>query len=88
MDASNGTYSGPIGDGTVELLIQSGGPYINFNAQTTQFYSDPDIFMAFVDTSAAIRSHVNTPVVAVFTNFEVGPQILMWGPRCLQLRQL
>lgn len=80
VDASNGTYSGPIGDGTVELLIQSGGPYINFNAQTTQFYSDPDIFMAFVDTSAAIRSHVNTPVVAVFTNFEVGPQILMWDP--------
>jgi len=80
VDAANGTYSGPIGDGTVEMIIQSGGPYINFNSQTTQFYSDPSIFMAFVDTSEAIKSHVNTPVVAVFTNFEVGPQILMWDP--------
>ncbi len=80
VDAANGTYSGPIGDGSVELLIQAGGPYINFNAQTTQFYSDTSLFMAFVDTSEAIKSHVNTPVTAVFTNFEKGPQILMWDP--------
>jgi len=80
IDASNGTYSGPIGDGSVELVIQAGGPYIDFNAQTTQFYSDTSLFMAFVDTSEAIKSHVNTPVTAVFTNFEKGPQILMWDP--------
>ena len=80
IDAEAGTYSGPIGDGTIELVIQAGGPYIDFTPQTTQFYSDSSIYMAFVDTSAAIQSHVNTPVVAVFTNFEKGPQILMWDP--------
>ncbi len=80
VDADNGTYSGPIGDGSVELVVQAGGPYINFTPQTTQFYSDSSIFMAFVDTSEAIKSHANTPVVAVFTSFDVGPQILMWDP--------
>lgn len=80
VDAANGTYTGPIGDGSVELVVQAGGPYVNFAGQTTQFYSDSSIFMAFVDTSEAIMSHVNTPVVAVFTSFDVGPQILMWDP--------
>ncbi len=80
VDAVNGTYSGPIGDGSVELVVQAGGPYINSLSQTIQFYSDDSLFMAFVDTSEAIKAHASTPVVAVFTNFEVGPQLLMWNP--------
>lgn len=80
VDAANGTYTGPIGDGSVELVIQAGGPYINSLSQTIQFYSDDSLFMAFVDTSDAIKSHASTPVVAVFSNFEVGPQLLMWNP--------
>lgn len=80
IDADNGTYSGPLGDTGITLEIRAGGPYINFAAQTEQFYSDPDIFMAYVNTDEAIKSHVNAPVVGVFSNFEVGPQILMWNP--------
>ena len=80
IDASEGTYSGPIGDGSVELVIQAGGPYIGHAAQSVQFYSDDSYYMAFVNTSEAIRAHASTPVVAVFSNFEVGPQIFMWDP--------
>ena len=80
VDVEAGTYSGPIGDGSVELVIQAGGPYMEAASQTEQFYSDNSIYMAFVDTSAAIRSHASTPVVAVFANFERSPQMLMWNP--------
>ena len=80
IDKDKGSYSGPIGDGSVELVVQAGGPYRELTSQTAQFYGDDSIYMAFVDTSEAIKAHANTPVVAVFTNFEVGPQILMWDP--------
>ena len=80
VDAEAGTYTGPIGDGTIDMVIQAGGPYINNKAPSEQFYSDNNIHMAFVNTSDAIRNHVNTPTVAVFANFEKGPQILMWNP--------
>ena len=80
VDADKGTYSGPIGDGSVELVIQAGGPYIGRAAQSVQFYGDDSYYMAFVNTSEAIRAHASTPVVAVFSNFEVGPQIFMWDP--------
>ena len=80
VDASEGTYTGTIGDGSIELVIQAGGPYIGHVAQSVQFYSDDSYYMAFVNTSEAIRAHASTPVVAVFSNFEVGPQIFMWDP--------
>lgn len=80
VDAENGTYSGELGDTGLTVEIRAGGPYIGFSPPTAQFYADDDIFMAYVDTAAAIRSWGQTPVTAVFTSFEVGPQILMWDP--------
>ncbi|MCY3663856.1 MAG: hypothetical protein OXH28_13695 [bacterium] len=80
VDAENGTYSGELGDTGLMVEIRAGGPYIGFSPPTAQFYADDDIFMAYVDTAAAIRSYGQTPVTAVFTSFEVGPQILMWDP--------
>ncbi|MCY3786965.1 MAG: ABC transporter substrate-binding protein [bacterium] len=80
VDAENGTYSGELRDTGLTVEIRAGGPYIGFSAPNAQFYADDDIFMAYVDTAAAIRSHGVTPVTAVFTSFEVGPQILMWDP--------
>jgi len=80
VDAENGTYSGELGDTGLTVEIRAGGPYIGFSPPTAQFYADDDIFMAYVDTAAAIRSYGQTPVTAVFTSFEVGPQILMWDP--------
>ena len=78
VDAENGTYSGELRDTGLTIEIRAGGPYIGFSAPNAQFYADDDIFMAYVDTAAAIRSYGVTPVTAVFTSFEVGPQILMW----------
>lgn len=80
VDAENGTYSGELHDTGLMIEIRAGGPYIGFSPPTAQFYADDDIFMAYVDTAAAIRSYGQTPVTAVFTSFEVGPQILMWDP--------
>ena len=80
VDAENGTYSGELRDTGLTIEIRAGGPYIGFSPPTAQFYADDDIFMAYVDTAAAIRAHGLTPVTAVFTSFEVGPQILMWDP--------
>ena len=80
VDAQNGTYSGELRDTGLTVEIRAGGPYIGFSPPTAQFYADDDIFMAYVDTAAAIRGSGETPVTAVFTSFEVGPQILMWDP--------
>ena len=80
VDAENGTYSGELRDTGLTIEIRAGGPYIGFSPPTAQFYADDDIFMAYVDSAAAIRAHGVTPVTAVFTSFEVGPQILMWDP--------
>ena len=80
VDAENGTYSGELRDTGLTIEIRAGGPYIGFSPPTAQFYADDDIFMAYVDTAAAIRNYGITPVTAVFASFEVGPQILMWDP--------
>lgn len=80
IDASNGTYTGRVQGADFNLEIRAGGPYIDNSSPAQQFYSDTDIFMAYVDTSTAIESYATTPSVAVFANFEVGPQILMWDP--------
>ena len=80
VDAENGTYSGELRDTGLTIEIRAGGPYIGFSPPTAQFYADDDIFMAYVDTAAAIRGSGQTPVTAVFASFEVGPQILMWDP--------
>ena len=80
VDAENGTYSGELRDTGLTIEIRAGGPYIGFSPPTAQFYADDDIFMAYVDSAAAIRAHGVTPVTAVFASFEAGPQILMWDP--------
>lgn len=80
VDKAKGTYSGPLGETGLTLEIRGGGPYIDYASQSQQFYSDKDIFLAYVDTSEAIKVAANTPVVAVMANYEKGPQILMWDP--------
>ena len=80
VDAENGTYSGELRDTGLTIEVRAGGPYIGFSPPTAQFYADDDIFMAYVDSAAAIRGSGVTPVTAVFASFEAGPQILMWDP--------
>lgn len=78
FDAINGIYTGRLGDTDIQLEIRAGGPYIDYNTQAGQFYTDPDIFMAYVNTDRAVQSAATAPVVHVLNYFEVGPQILMW----------
>ena len=80
IDTTNGYYTGPLYNTGIDVQVRAGGPYIGFGSPSQQFYSDPDIFMAYVNTSDALKFYKNTPTVAVLTNFEVGPQILMWDP--------
>ncbi len=80
LDSDAGTYAGQIKDTNIMLEIRAGGPYINNSSPAVQFYADNDIYMAYVNTPNAIESYRTTPAVAVFANFEKGPQILMWNP--------
>ncbi len=80
VDKDKGTYTGPLGNTGIDVEIRAGGPFINFASPSQQFYSDPDIFLAYINTSDALKFYKNTPTVALLANFEVGPQILMWDP--------
>jgi hypothetical protein len=80
FDADSGIYTGPLMGTDIDLEIRAGGPYTDADTQTGQFYADPDIFMAYVNTDRALQSAATTPVVAVLNYFERGPQILMWDP--------
>ena len=80
IDTTNGYYTGPLYSTGIDVQVRAGGPYMSSASPSQQFYSDPDIFMAYVNTSDALKFYKNTPTVAVLTNFEVGPQILMWDP--------
>ena len=77
-DSKAGKYAGKVGDITVE--IRAGGPFVNFSSPAAQMYSATDVFMAYVDTGDAIRNATKQPVVAVFTSYDVGPQIIQWDP--------
>ena len=80
IDTTNGYYTGPLYNTGIDVQVRAGGPYMSSASPSQQFYSDPDTFMAYVNTSDALKFYKNTPTVAVLTNFEVGPQILMWDP--------
>ncbi len=80
LDAAAGAYWGKIEGTGITLEVRAGGPFSNNQNPAQQMYSNPDIFMGFVDTSTSIEDYKRTPAVAVFANFEKGPQILMWNP--------
>ena len=81
VDATAGTYSGPLANTGITLEIRAGGPYINFAAPVQQIYADPEIFAGYADTGDVIRnSGGDQPVVSVFAFYDKGPQMLMWDP--------
>jgi hypothetical protein len=79
VDAENGTYTGELGDTGITMEIRAGGPFVGFSPPSAQFYTDSDIFMAYVDTGTAIRDSGTLPVVAVYAAWEKSPQMLMFG---------
>jgi hypothetical protein len=81
VDATNGTYSGPLANTGITMEIRAGGPYINFSPPAQQIYADPDIFAGYADTGDVIRNAGgDQPLVSIFAGYEKGPQILMWDP--------
>jgi hypothetical protein len=81
VDATKGTYSGPLGNTGITLEIRAGGPYISFSPPAQQIYADPSIFAGYADTGDVIRNvGAEQPLVSIFASYDVGPQILMWDP--------
>lgn len=80
IDASKGTYSGPLGTSGVNVEIRMGGPFIGFNPIPQQMYTDSSIFMGLVATDDAIGAFEKFPTKAVVTSLDINPQILMFDP--------
>ena len=81
IDATTGTYSGPLANTGITLEIRAGGPFINFSPPAQQIYADPTIFAGYADTGDVIRNAGGEqPLVSVFASYDKGPQILMWDP--------
>ena len=81
VDATTGTYSGPLANTGITLEIRAGGPFINFSPPAQQIYADPTIFAGYADTGDVIRNAGGEqPLVSIFASYDKGPQILMWDP--------
>jgi hypothetical protein len=80
IDASAGTYTGPLKNTGVDLEIRAGGPFIGFSQPTAQMYAKSDIFMAFADTGNQIQTYAKLPAIGVVSPLEKSPQILMYDP--------
>ncbi|HEX3621244.1 MAG TPA: hypothetical protein VHT97_02905 [Acidimicrobiales bacterium] len=80
IDASKGTYSGPLGTTGVNVEVRMGGPFIGFNPIPQQMYTDSSIFMGLVATDDAVGAYAKFPTKAVVAPLDINPQILMWDP--------
>jgi hypothetical protein len=81
VDATTGTYSGPLANTGITLEIRAGGPFINFSPPAQQIYADPTIFAGYADTGDVIRNAGGEqPLVSIYASYDKGPQILMWDP--------
>ena len=47
VDATSGTYSGPLANTGITLEVRAGGPFINFSPPAQQIYADPSIFASY-----------------------------------------
>jgi hypothetical protein len=79
-NASDGVYTGPLGDTGIDLEIRAGGPFLGGQSTSAQMYADPDIFMGYVATDELIKDSGEEPLVSVVSPLERSPQILMWDP--------
>ena len=80
IDASKGTYSGPLGDTGVNVEVRLGGPFIGFQAASAQMYQDTSIYLGYVATDEAVQNVAKLPTTAVVAPLDINPQILMWDP--------
>ena len=74
IDPRNGKDTG------VKIEIRAGGPAIGFQQVTAQMYTDPSIFLGYVNTDEAIQNAKEKPTVAIVAPRETSAQIIMWDP--------
>lgn len=80
IDATKGTYSGPLGDTGVNVEVRLGGPFIGFQPASAQMYADSSIYLGYVATDEAVQNDEKLPTTAVVAPLDVNPQIVMWDP--------
>jgi hypothetical protein len=79
IDASKGTYTGPLGDTGVKLEMRLGGPYIGYQTVSSLMYQDPSILLGLVSTDEALIMSGKLPTVGVLAPLTKSPQVLMFA---------
>ena len=69
------TYRGV--DTGVDLEIRAGGPFLQIPV-VTQMFQDDAIMFGYVGTDVAIKTHLDTPTLAVFSALNKNPQVILW----------
>ena len=69
------TYRGE--DTGVDLEIRAGGPFLQIPV-VTQMFQDDAIMFGYVGTDVAIKTHIDTPTLAVFSALNKNPQVILW----------
>ncbi len=80
IDATKGTYSGPLGDTGVNVEVRLGGPFIGYQPASAQMYQDDSIYLGYVPTDEAVQNQEKLPTTSVVAPLDINPQILMWDP--------
>ncbi len=69
------TYRGA--DTGVDLEIRAGGPFLQIPV-VTQMFQDDAVMFGYVGTDVAIKTHKDTPTLAVFSALNKNPQVILW----------
>lgn len=69
------TYQGA--DTGVDLEIRAGGPFLQIPV-VTQMFQDDAVMFGYVGTDVAIKTHKDTPTLAVFATLDKNPQVILW----------
>lgn len=64
-------------DTGVDLEIRAGGPFLQVPV-VTQMFQDNAITLGFVGTDVAIKTHADTPTLAVISPLNKNPQVILW----------
>ena len=66
-------------DTGVKVEIRTGGPAIGFQQVSAQMYADKSITLGQVSTDEAIQNSARQPTLAVVSQLEISPIMIMWN---------
>ena len=83
IDKGKKRVSGPLvasgQDTGVKVEIRTGGPAIGFQQVSAQMYADKTITLGQVSTDEAIQNSAKQPTLAVVSQLEISPIMIMWS---------